>query len=114
MDTMFLTTIPSLGDDAEFCMLLSYAISSEDIATFIGVLKNRLSKAALPDVLAARKDLFSNFVSFCHRHKDKLAANIVHANEECIAGCQVRATMHKKVVHTLGLNWKARVKRAAC
>ena len=114
MDSTFLAAIPSLHDDAEFCMLLSFAVSSEDIAAFIALLKIRLSSVDAADVLAARKDLFSDFVSFCHRHDNILGAKIVKANEERIARRKIRAGSHKKVIRTLGLNWKAKGKRAAC
>jgi len=112
MENLFAAIVPALSNDAAFCMLLAYAVSSEDIATFNDVLKERLSRASATP-LPLCKDLFSDFVSFCSRDRyQHLIGPLKHANEERLSRRAQRAKMHKRIVYILGLNWKS-TKRAA-
>ena len=108
MERLFASVISSLSNNEEICMLLAYAVTAEDIATFVAVLKDRLSRITTQNLLQ-HKDLFSEFLSFCscrryHHLIDKKLLQAKTAREECRDN---RATMHKKLVRTLGLNWKS-------
>lgn len=108
MENIFASIATSLADDAEFCMLLAYAVSAEDIATFVNTLKDRLSAAHVNDDLLSG-DIFSNFISFCtrRRYQHLIGPKVIQANEERTARRKERAKKHKKIVYNLGLNWKS-------
>lgn len=108
MERLFASVISSLSNDEEICMLLAYAVTAEDIATFVAALKDRLSRVTTQN-LPQHKDLFSEFLSFCSRRRyhhliDQKLLQAKTAREERRDN---RATMHKKLVRTLGLNWKS-------
>ena len=108
MECLFTSVILLLSNNEEICMFLAYAVTAEDIATFVAVLKDRLSCITTQN-LPQHKDLFSEFLSFCSRRHyhhliDKKLLQAKTAREECRDN---QVTMHKKLVRTLSLNWKS-------
>ncbi len=107
--TYFRKILPILNTNAEFCSVLSVAVTKEEISACVTHLVAIFVEAGtLASVFSDDNDIFSTFLSYCN-----LASSTPHVGQNLRQAIKSRQRLrafrrnyHRKIIRDAGLNWK--------